>query len=186
MNAFRNSPEIVYQAIEQAVKNGGVNFICRNNEYMDQLFIEQVIKCKDRYPFVQLIICHKDKFDYPRAISTLADQMVCLFPDESVKRTPNYLECMLRISGQIITYVGEKQINRARFIKECNEQEVPYINLCTAAHDIPPTVNMLFNHGSDLITDVFRATQNVVSLIQHDKRFLVWQDDRETLYIRLE
>lgn len=186
VRAYQDSPQTVYQAIERAVKNGGVNFICHNNRCIDQLFMEQVIKCKKRYPFIKLVVCYKDKSDYPMETSSLADQTVCLFPDISVKRTPNYLECMLTISGQIITYIGEKQINRSRFIKECNEKKVPFINLCITVHDNPSTVNMIFNQGSDLITDIFHAAQNIVTLTQHDKRFLELQDDRETLYIRLE
>lgn len=186
MDIWENSGELACQAIEQAIKAGGVNFICRNSELADRLFMEQVIKCKERYPYIKLFACHKDRYDNFNGTTKLADQTICLFPNKSVRRTPNYLECMLSISGQIITYVGEGQIKKSAFIRTCNKKGIPFINLGVPVRDNSASLCKPFNQCTDLQTGAFQAAQNIVLLAQQDKRLQEWQYDRETIYIRLE
>lgn len=188
------SVDHLHRAVEHAIQAGGRNFICRNNNLADYIFMDIVTQHRSTYPEITLNICYeKENHRIGRCSSNYeeiygsVDRTIILFPDRFVTRRMDYLECLVAISGQVIGLVRSDLVERGRLVRLCQKHRTSFINTFAAADSsravaeyIPPS------NTPDIQSLAARMMQDIFASSEIDEIYQAWQRKRGLVIKQLQ
>lgn len=188
------SVENLRRAVEYAIQAGGRNFICRNNNLADYVFMDIMTRLRSNCPEITLNICYeKEKHRINRfspnygAIYGSVNRTITLFPDRFVTRRIDYLECLVTISDQVIGLVRPDLVERGRLVRLCQKHHTSFINTFAAIDSsravteyIPPSKT------PDIQSLAARMMQDIIASPEIEEIYQEWQRKRGSAIKQLQ